>query len=61
MLGLDGVLAVFVAGIAFKVVASRGPEESTDALERKGRVQEAVTRFFDLPIFVLLGMALPWE
>ena len=61
MLGLDGVLAVFVAGIAFNVVASRGPEESTDALERKGRLQEAVTRFFDLPIFVLLGMALPWE
>ncbi len=61
LLGLNAVLAVFVAGIAFNAVASRGPEESTDALERKGRVQEAITRFFDLPIFVLLGMALPWE
>lgn len=61
LLGLNSVLAVFVAGIAFNAAASGGPEESTDALERKGRVQEAVTRFFDLPIFVLLGMALPWE
>jgi sodium/hydrogen antiporter len=62
LLGLDSVLAVFVSGIAFNAVTSKGgTEESGDALERKGRVQEAVTRFFDLPIFVLLGMALPWE
>ncbi len=60
LLGLDSVLAVFVAGIAFNGVTSRGTEESSDALERKGRVQEAITRFFDLPIFVLLGMSLPW-
>ncbi|MDQ3942912.1 MAG: cation:proton antiporter, partial [Actinomycetota bacterium] len=61
LLSLNSILAVFAAGIAFNAAASRGPEESSDALERKGRVQEAVTRFFDLPIFVLLGMALPWE
>ncbi|HZY58001.1 MAG TPA: sodium:proton antiporter [Rubrobacteraceae bacterium] len=61
LLGVDSVLAVFVAGIAFNAVASGGPEETADAVERKGRVQEAITRFFDLPIFVLLGMALPWE
>ncbi len=61
LLGVDSVLAVFVAGIAFSAVASGGPEETADAIERKGRVQEAITRFFDLPIFVLLGMALPWE
>jgi NhaP-type Na+/H+ or K+/H+ antiporter len=61
LLGLNGVLAVFVAGIAFNAAASGGPEETADAIERKGRVQEAITRFFDLPIFVLLGMALPLE
>jgi NhaP-type Na+/H+ or K+/H+ antiporter len=61
LLGLNSVLAIFVVGIAFNAVASGGSEESSDALERKGRVQEAVTRFFDLPIFVVLGMALPWE
>jgi hypothetical protein len=30
------------------------------ALDREP-IQEAISRFFDLPIFVVLGMALPWE
>ena len=55
LLGLNSVLAVFVAGVALQAVAHG------DATDPKGRMQEAVTRFFDLPIFVLLGMALPWE
>lgn len=55
LLGADGILAVFVAGIAFNAVAR------SDVEEERERVQEAITRFFDLPIFVLLGMALPWE
>jgi NhaP-type Na+/H+ or K+/H+ antiporter len=48
-------LAVFVAGLAFDEAVSesdRGEEE---------RVQEAVNRFFILPIFVLLGLTIPWE
>jgi NhaP-type Na+/H+ or K+/H+ antiporter len=55
LLGTDGVLAVFIAGIAFDTVvkgSERGQEE---------RMQEAVNRFFTLPIFVLIGLALPWE
>jgi NhaP-type Na+/H+ or K+/H+ antiporter len=28
---------------------------------RQERTQEVVKRFFDLPVFVLLGMALPWQ
>ena len=28
--------------------------------EEQERVQESISRFFDLPVFVLLGMALPW-
>jgi NhaP-type Na+/H+ or K+/H+ antiporter len=54
LLGTSGVLAAFVAGVAFNVTGS------SDAKERQEVVQEAITRFFDLPIFVLLGMALPW-
>ncbi len=34
---------------------------SNDAKERQEDIQEAISRFFDLPIFVLLGMSLPWE
>jgi len=60
-LGLDSVLAVFLAGLAFNATVSGEPQESGDFLERKGQVQEVAARFFDLPIFVLLGMALPWE
>ena len=46
MLGLNSVLAVFVAGVSLQAVAH------SEATDPKGRMQEAVTRFFDLPIFV---------
>ncbi|MGI8644198.1 MAG: cation:proton antiporter, partial [Thermomicrobiales bacterium] len=55
LIGTDGILAVFVAGIAFDTVVS-GNERAEEE-----RIQEAVTRFFILPIFVLLGLALPWS
>ena len=55
LIGLDSILAVFVAGVAFNAAAR------SDVTDPKSQVQEAVTRFFDLPIFLLLGMALPWE
>lgn len=53
--GMNGVLAAFVAGVVFNATGS------SDAKERQEDIQEAISRFFDLPIFVLLGMALPWE
>jgi NhaP-type Na+/H+ or K+/H+ antiporter len=55
LIGSDEVLVVFVAGVAFAQVVSasdRGTEEYG---------QEAVNRFFAIPIFVVLGTALPWE
>ncbi len=55
LLGTDGILAVFIAGIAFDRVANA----SERRLEE--RVQEAVNQFFTLPIFTLLGLMLPWE
>ncbi len=55
VIGTNAVLAAFVAGMAFNATGG------SDAKERQEDVQEAITRFFDLPIFVLLGMALPWQ
>ncbi len=55
LLGSDGILAVFVAGLAFDAAVSKGDRQKEE------RVQEAINRFFILPIFVLLGMTLPWE
>lgn len=53
MMGTDGILAVFVAGVAFdNVVAGRERAEEAD-------IQEAVNQFFTLPIFTLIGLILP--
>ena len=54
LLGSDGILAVFVAGIAFDMVVG-----GSDSAEEEN-VQEVVDRFFTIYIFVLLGLALPW-
>ncbi|GAA4400609.1 sodium:proton antiporter [Nibrella viscosa] len=55
LLGTDGILAVFAAGIAFDRIAD------TNERHEEERVQEAVNQFFTLPIFTLLGLLLPWE
>jgi len=55
LMGSDSILAVFVAGLAFRRVSERTthhPEEW---------VQDAVSRLLTLPIFVLLGMVIPWH
>ncbi len=54
LLGSDGLLAVFVAGVAF----DRGVPmaEREDA----GEVAATFDRFFSLPIFALIGAVLPW-
>ena len=49
LLHLNGVLAAFVAGLVFNFAGS------SDAKESQEEIQEAISRFFDLPIFVLLG------
>ncbi|MGP0174190.1 cation:proton antiporter domain-containing protein [Pseudomonas sp. NCHU5208] len=55
LLQVDGILAVFFAGLAFdqKVGGKARAEEE--------RVQEAMDQFFTLPIFMLLGAMLPWQ
>lgn len=54
LLHLDGVLAAFVAGLAFNVTSS-GSERTADL-----EIDETVNRFAVLPVFVLLGATIPW-
>lgn len=51
----DELLVVFAAGAMFVQVVSGSDRKN----EEHG--QEAVNRFFALPFFVVLGLALPWE
>ncbi|MDX1682959.1 MAG: cation:proton antiporter, partial [Phycisphaeraceae bacterium] len=55
LLEASGILAVFVAGVAFSLTTTRQ--------ERLGeeRVQEAFNRLLLVPVFVLLGVGLPFE
>ncbi|MEI7032744.1 cation:proton antiporter [Streptomyces pratensis] len=55
LLHVDGVLAVFVAGLAFNATSSIG--ERTD----ENKIDEAVNRFAVLPLFTALGAMIPWE
>jgi NhaP-type Na+/H+ or K+/H+ antiporter len=55
LIGTDGILAVFVAGLAFGDVIGGQQRAEED------NVQEAINRFFTLPIFILLGLTIPWQ
>ena len=52
---VDGVLAVFVCGLAFNLV-STGSDRTTDA-----PIDEAINRFLVIPLFIGIGAALPWS
>src|SRR3712207_5499241 len=55
LLHVDGILAVFVAGLTFNAAAT-GPDRTDDV-----PIDEAVNRFLVLPLFVALGVVLPWS
>lgn len=55
VLHLDGVLAAFVAALAFNLT-STGSERTAEV-----EIDEAINRFAVLPMFVLLGATLPWS
>lgn len=60
LMGSDGLLAVLVAGIAF--AWARTGEEKGEELERQQRhYQETIKQVLQVPVFALLGLALPWE
>ncbi|WP_420455453.1 cation:proton antiporter [Rubrivirga sp.] len=54
LVGSDGLLAVFVAGVAFGRVVPLSEREDA------GTVAATVDLFFSLPVFTLIGMVLPW-
>lgn len=54
LLGTDGILAVFVAGVAYNWQADPRDEEEEQ------QVEEVFNRLFTLPVFVFFGMAIPW-
>lgn len=54
LLGSDGILAVFAAGLAFRRVSDH------PLTERAFRIQEGVNRLVSFPLFVLFGALLPW-
>jgi NhaP-type Na+/H+ or K+/H+ antiporter len=55
LLHVDGVLAVFAGGLAFNL-AGTGSDRVADV-----SIDEAINRFAVLPVFVVLGAALPWQ
>lgn len=54
LLGGQGVLAVYAAGLAYN------HEIATGERREEWEVQEAINRYLVLPVFVLFGVALPW-
>ncbi len=53
LLGSDGILAVFIAGLAFD------QQVDLQSRTREEHVVEGIDRFFTAPIFILLGLMLP--
>lgn len=55
LLGSNGILAVFVAGVALNQMIGRDP------IYEEYDVQQAIELLFTLLIFLLLGLAIPWQ
>ena len=55
LLGADEILAAFVAGAVLNNVNRQAKVE-----EHHERFSEALGRFFDLPVMILFGVAIPW-
>jgi NhaP-type Na+/H+ or K+/H+ antiporter len=55
LLGSDGILAVFVAGIVLNLMLGNDP------IHEEYDVQQAIELLFTLLVFLLLGLAIPWS
>lgn len=55
LLGADALISVFLAGLVFNLCTERREEHE----ER--HIQEAVAKLFTLPMFVIFGIALPFD
>jgi NhaP-type Na+/H+ or K+/H+ antiporter len=55
VLKTDGVLGVFVAGLAYNAVIQRDEREEQDMID------EVTNRHLVIPFFLLVGVVLPWK
>jgi NhaP-type Na+/H+ or K+/H+ antiporter len=55
LIGVNGILAIFVAGRGFNACAQ------PDTAERETLIQDATNQFFDLPIFTMFGVLAPYD
>ncbi len=55
VLGMNGIIAVFIGGLAFRRTIS----EDEDLKEE--RVQESMERIFTIPAYFIFGLILPWQ
>jgi NhaP-type Na+/H+ or K+/H+ antiporter len=55
ILHMDGLLAVFAAGVTLNLVIGDAFKPEPE------RIQEVVKRFIDLPVFFLFGLVIPWQ
>nr|WP_243851422.1 cation:proton antiporter [Modestobacter marinus] len=51
----DGILAVFVAGLAYNFAVGQ------DEVGPQNTIDEGINRYLVLPLFLLLGILLPWS
>ena len=56
LLGGDDILAAFVAGAVLN-----NSHHNAEVEQHHERFSEALARFFDLPVMILFGAALPWD
>jgi sodium/hydrogen antiporter len=55
LMGTDGILAVFIAAAVF------GQQIPQADKAQQGQIDDVINRFFLLPVFILLGIGLPWK
>lgn len=59
LMGSSGLFAVLVAGMAY--AATRTDEESEELKHQRMHYEGTIKQILQVPIFVLLGVALPWQ
>ncbi|MBL4835549.1 MAG: cation:proton antiporter [Pseudomonas sp.] len=55
LLNADAIVSVFVAGLTFNLCSERNEEHEEE------KIQEGVAKLFALPMFVIFGIALPFD
>jgi NhaP-type Na+/H+ or K+/H+ antiporter len=51
----DGILSVFIAGLTFSLTITRQEREELE------NVQEGMSELATLPVFLFIGLSLPWD